>query len=400
MTFSKGWKRFKELVLEPSPEPFWGQVFQWKFLIGFLTVVLIVLGASQLWVFEYAGLFAKDSMMKWRPPRTATHCELVEITEQDRDGLFLGDEPLSAAGLTKIIGKILEQQPQVIAVDIDTSSAKYRAIPKELANDRRIVWGRAGAVEEAQGRTVIRALAILGQRPDQEPPFSGLAFFPASQDWTVRSYWRCIDVSGGGRLPSFVAAILQAQAGYKSAVCEPGEIEVRALHDVYEFHPPISLQELSRYAPGQMFQGKIVLLGGSYAYHDRHSTPFGVINGVELVATAVETEIDHKNEHTEREWVHLTKKWSLKILLSLLVVLIHVRLRPVAAMIGTVGLLSCLVFFGMTIAFVIADYSPDFVPFLVGIWMEQLIEGSIRAEEKERHFEKVKVSAPAGVTAP
>jgi len=70
MSISTGWKRLKALVLEPSPEPFWRQVFQWKFLIGFLTVVLIVLGANQLWVFEYAGLFAKDSMTKWRPPRT------------------------------------------------------------------------------------------------------------------------------------------------------------------------------------------------------------------------------------------------------------------------------------------------------------------------------------------
>jgi len=181
---------------------------------------------------------------------------------------------------------------------------------------------------------VIRALAILGQRPDQEPPFSGLAFFPASQDWTVRSYWRCIDVSGAAVFrpssrPSYRLKRVR-KAPYASPAKSKSEPCTMCISSARRFrlrnYPDMRRDNCS---------GQDHAVGRSYAYHDRHSTPFGVINGVELVATAVETEIDHKDEHTEREWVHLTKKWGLKILLSLLVVLIHVRLRPVAAMIGT-----------------------------------------------------------------
>ena len=373
-----GWKG---KIFRINKESFWrDEVFRLKLLIAVIVIAVLSQLLGHIWVFQYAGIFAKDWLLGLRKPSQPQFTEIVQITADDLASNFDNFEPLSPQGLTAVIRKILEQDPEIVAVDIDTSPAVYRKVPSDLANSPKIVWARAGYAEAGDWGTSIHPLSVLGQRTDQEPRFSGLALFPSDRDWTVRRYENCIEVTGGGQQPSFVSAILQAKEKRPSSRCEPGKIAFHAFEHQYRFNP-ITLAELSKYGKNT-FSNKIVLLGGSYSYLDQHPTPFGVMSGIEVVATALEATLQPRSSEERARWTDFAEHWGLKGVLTLLLIFTHYRLRPIAAMVVTMVILSVLVVFGMSIAFLIAGYGPDFVPFLIGIWIEQLYEGASKAEKE------------------
>jgi CHASE2 domain-containing sensor protein len=126
---------------------------------------------------------------------------------------------------------------------------------------------------------------------------------------------------------------------------------------------------------------EIVFLGGYYSTGDVHPTPFGTQPGVELVAAAAEADLGPSNS-TEMGTVGM---YFLKILLGIGVAACHHYLKPRYALIMIVGILGIMVFFGTFLAFYFTSYRANFVPFVLGLWIEQLYEGSEKAHE---HMEK------------
>jgi CHASE2 domain-containing sensor protein len=126
---------------------------------------------------------------------------------------------------------------------------------------------------------------------------------------------------------------------------------------------------------------KIVFLGGYYSTGDLHPTPFGTRAGVELVASAAEAELDPSKPGEMGQYA----MYFLKVLLGIGVAACHHYLKPRYAMISIVGILGVMVFFGTFIAFYLTSYRANFVPFVLGLWIEQLYESS---EKAHAHMEK------------
>ena len=126
---------------------------------------------------------------------------------------------------------------------------------------------------------------------------------------------------------------------------------------------------------------KIVFLGGEYSSGDEHPTPFGIKYGVELIASAVEEELGGGGQQP----LDVVASFILKAALAFLIAWFHHILRPRYAMIATILFLGSMVLAGSYIAFRFSGYRADFLPFLVGIWIEQLYEGS---EHAQRHSEE------------
>jgi hypothetical protein len=114
--------------------------------------------------------------------------------------------------------------------------------------------------------------------------------------------------------------------------------------------------------------------GGKFS--DIHSTPFGPRLGIELTASAVETELGVK---TGPSYVHGWSQLVAKILLALGIAWLNSRLMPIWAAMGTMMLMA-LVFVLSFVGIYYGLFRMEFLPFIIGIWIEQLIEGSERAQ--------------------
>jgi CHASE2 domain-containing sensor protein len=142
------------------------------------------------------------------------------------------------------------------------------------------------------------------------------------------------------------------------------------------------------------FKPSIVLIGGTYGMaRDEYLTPLGKMAGVELLANAIETEINRG--------IGALSPWALILLdlvMGTLIVLIYFLLpgKPLAAMLSSIlvafavplliGLIS---FYGLTVFL-------NFAPIMLGMVVHQMYEGTKEAvklqgeiEEKERVIEKL-----------
>jgi hypothetical protein len=151
----------------------------------------------------------------------------------------------------------------------------------------------------------------------------------------------------------------------------------RDLHIDWDF-PSIPLADLmgggGNSKPRAEQLSDIVFLGGKFS--DIHPTPFGAKLGIELSAAAVETEMAGK---TEPLHVRGSSQWVLKILLALGIAWLNSRLMPMWAAMATM-LLIALVFVASFVGIYYGLFRMEFLPFIIGIWIEQLIEGSERAQ--------------------
>ena len=116
------------------------------------------------------------------------------------------------------------------------------------------------------------------------------------------------------------------------------------------------------------------MLGATFS--DIHSTSFGPKLGIELTASAVESELAPKvGPWPIYEWSH----WILKVLLAFAIVWLNNRLLPLWATTGTLLLLG-LVFMASFLGIYYGIFRMDFLPFMIGIWIEQLIEAAEHAQ--------------------
>jgi hypothetical protein len=138
--------------------------------------------------------------------------------------------------------------------------------------------------------------------------------------------------------------------------------------------------------------GKIVVFGGSYSSCDQYKTPFGDRPGAEIVASALDQELDGRpTGFMGRD------KYLWKLCLALVIVAVHTMFRPIPALFATLGLLTLLVWQGVWIAFYFVNYRASVVPFLLAIVIEQLGSAAHRAHdlaaEAEHSNETLKVAA-------
>jgi CHASE2 domain-containing sensor protein len=120
-----------------------------------------------------------------------------------------------------------------------------------------------------------------------------------------------------------------------------------------------------------VLRGRIVILGADES--DQHLTPFGVMSGAEITGAAIETELERTI------YRRLPGVWMLlaKAALALLLAFIYHVFKPPFALLATLGVLGGIVV-GAFFAFYYGSLLVDFVPFIVGVWIEQLYDATVK----------------------
>jgi len=110
-------------------------------------------------------------------------------------------------------------------------------------------------------------------------------------------------------------------------------------------------------------------------FSDIHTTSYGPKLGIELTASAVESELAPRlGPWRVHEWSH----WKLEVLLAVAIAWLNNRLLPLWATAGILLLLG-LVFMASFLGIYYGVFRMEFLPFMIGIWIEQLVETSDRA---------------------
>jgi hypothetical protein len=363
-----------------------------------MLAMLIILSSllGRIWVFEYAGLRSQEILQTHLPPVRGKYARIISITADDYRDIFHG--LIDSGPLDEAIDRILEFKPAVVVVDLDTSAQRFWKKLKPRPGS--VVWARDVEDIPKGNQVELKLLPVRGEM-DSSGVSWGLALFPRSLDWTIRIYRRTYRV-GSVPYPSLhweaanrfcnsaraksapACGNLKALAQKLTVEANPSEDDLAepVLHARYAFEP-FPLGDLLTKAPASGHSdlvGKIVLLGGSYSPQDRHQMPFGVLDGVEVVANAVEAELNPQGQR-EIGWV---AEVGLKVVLALLIWVGHHFLRPLYALWSSLGLLTLLVFVGSLMAAFYAGYVANFALFLLGILIEQLYHSAKVAEQAVR----------------
>jgi hypothetical protein len=156
------------------------------------------------------------------------------------------------------------------------------------------------------GTKQFSAIPVLGGVAVREgKDSSGIGMLPEDGDGVIRKYYRELPLEGGRMGASFPWAVIQAGCGKLCQRCceareRAGSSEALRLNfagERFNFEP-LSVRQVIKAAGSAGWHdsgplvGKIVLLGGTYrAARDVHATPVGSLNGVQIMAQAIESEL-------------------------------------------------------------------------------------------------------------
>jgi len=374
-------------IWRTHPQPLLSVLADWKFLIVLIILLFFTHWLGKRWVFERATLAGTDILLRGPKPVPAMHCSLMTIDEKEFDD-YLG-EWLQPEKLSDVLNKIVAYAPKVLVVDIDTSAARFSSMRIPRGNVK-IVWARVSheslQYDAKKGTRDYswKAGAVVGNRTDQ-PEFIGSPLFPQDPDGTVRSFQRMvrIDANAPALHWSALRALCENGNGQACTLVNGDNAEAdaqpRPFLTNWEF-ATVPLSDLMSGGgsahPHAGALGEIVLLGASFS--DIHATSFGPKLGIELTASAIESELAPRlGPWRVYEWSH----WILKVLLACAIAWLNNRLLPLWATTGTLLLLT-LVFVGSFLGIYYGIFRMDFLPFMIGIWIEQLIETSHQAHHE------------------
>ena len=263
-------------------------------------------------VLNRTGLFKElettvlDAQMKMDMPAEESNVVIVDITEEDFQELFKGQtRPLNPIALQRLIEAIAAAHPCVIGVDIDTSFDQFKDF--NVSDKYKLVdfvWSRHSEVSDDEEQKVVPS-KVLGRQDPKLDEKSGLPTVEEEKG-VIRFYSRLTQTTQGV-LPSFAWAVFKEA---KSRKCEG--INFPNLEETTE---PLIIS-YSRGADGDgraripaahvlrfaehnwpndsLIRNKIVLLGGSYLREDKSDTPLGPMNGVEINANVIESDLRNK----------------------------------------------------------------------------------------------------------
>jgi len=347
---------------------------------------------------------ALDIVQRERPASLVEEIVVVPITEDDLTVRF-GDQ-VTADKLFPVLTQLDALGARTVVVDIDTSGPGFRNEDVPHLHHARVVWAHgAEAVHwnQQKERWQYRVYPAVGGR---QMAWSGVAVLEGSGDGIVNRYPHCVETDAAVFVPTLHWAAVAAYRGQSAnTLCEnvgartiPGHdevIRINQLHNRYAFKEvPLAVVE---HASGEdpVVRDRLLVLGGKYSRADRHRTPFGPKWGWELQAAAMAATLEdvkhaREGEHareTEPAWwprqlieflLGLVIRWwpllLIEFLLGLVIRWMHQKLRWWLAVGGTLFVLSVVVLYAAELAAQWSGFRMALVPFLIGIWLHQLVE--------------------------
>lgn len=250
-----------------------------------------------------------------------------------------------------------------------------------------MVWAEDARLE---GRSLIEIPPLRGNVGRRAQDATGIALVPTDYDGVVRRYPRSYEVDGSAeRKPSMAAAIAAAycrtavSAGTRGCVHHAAPEEPMLLHalgnpddagrDYIPATTAISVRGLPAWHEQNVFKDKIVLIGGFYhAARDSHVTPLRQMQGSELLAQAVENEL----QGTETPEASTRLAFIVDVIVGFVLVMVNYPLRRNfrGALLVSVLLIPVLAIAGSFAAFSSSLLWLSFVPMTFGIIGHELYD--------------------------
>ena len=344
--------------------------------------------ADRTWLVQRLETANLDALFSGKQWKVSPDVVVVSVTDDDYQTMFGGISPLNAGKLMEVIDAILTGNPKALAVDFDTSAwagppAKYAGKP--------MVWAREALGEGIMGK-------VLGGT--EEVCFGVPAYFP-DEDGIVREYKEFIEGADHRYYPSVAFNLVEvSQRGpqaCRGALPNPDRSQSSKLEKVNFRGPKNAFDHLSigalmtlKNLPASAvhpLHGKIVLLGGAYcAARDAYTTPFGYLDGVDIIANTVDMNLPGNKELKEMPvWLYVAGYLQGVVLLAGLYFVSRTwRLF--------VGLLAVPVYALLVnwLAFQWAGTFVSFVPCFVGIVIHEMVAHAteyhrLQRENRELH---------------
>lgn len=317
-----------------------------------LAVSLLTLGAEKMHWLKGFETTVFDAWFHVGRPQFRDNIVLVAIDQLDYRESYGGVSPLDTGSLSKLLQRISDAGPTVVAVDIDTSAPQFSNLAQlnspSKSSKTPYVWA-AGAAEYLDDGSIpaecsdgttppegvkcpdnsipvkrpgcsngaLIPFRIAGGKVSVPKENWGIAISEEDHDGVIRhiptSYLTC-----SGAIPSFPMAIAEKYVGH--SLRADGDSEVKAYFKRYAFQKPFSSRYFSYAHLGpDALRRKIVIVGGTYSEaNDLHHTPMGIEPGMRIVASQVESLIDG-SMYSANEYLML----MVDILVGGILVLIH-----------------------------------------------------------------------------
>jgi hypothetical protein len=386
-------------VLCPAAPQDWRAIFKsddWRRLFMFVGVLVVLLLAGEWlgrnFLFEPPAKWLGDYLLRQRDRVEARVTRIVRIDETDQKQILGGQTPVNGIALVSAVCALIKSSPAVVVVDIDTASEQSFPegfqMPKMGAS---VIWAVDADWEPGKRGLNLKSGRVIGGRLPEVPQY-GIARMPLGFDGVVRGWERLFVVNGQGELSLPAAAVSQFCKSTANCHESPensfGREYLFAKLNLSDFidHVGATVQDTcpaGGTSGDPRLAGKIVVLGAFHSHADKHDTPWGTKYGAELVASAIEEDLNPDG------LTHLPTavKWISKALIALGIATLHHYFRPLWATAFTVLLLPVAVFLSGLAIFYFGDYDLAVVPLVVGILLEQLVTSAEKAEHWTRHAE-------------
>jgi CHASE2 domain-containing sensor protein len=414
-------------VLVPEGKKTWPEfgrrVWQAKWMIGGLAGLMWFAHLHGLFVgFEMAQL---DGILRSQPHQMSQDIVLVEITENDYRKLFDATSPLDKFELLRLVAAVKKYNPSVIGVDILTSDwdadckkttdATAGRSCQKLRDQLHAVrtQGAPPTGSTKQVPAIVWAVTPKNLEPPLElaPTVGGLPLekdregvprFPVDREGSVRHFESRVEIvcsdpehqKAPCYAPTFARAILAASAApVKEGSDEPvifnfyGDRYRFPTIEASEFLPSAGIAESPEIEQrrAQLLEGKIVLIGGAFQEaRDSYVTPLGPMQGVELNALAIQTDLSGGGIKEVSEILALLA--DLVISIFVVGVFYWFGARPRAALVVSFLTIPASLLFSRLLFSTVA-YWFNFIPAAAGMVCHQLYElaeNAAEAREKVR----------------
>ena len=329
-----------------------------------------------------------DTWFRLMKPRDVQEIVIVEITDEDYETLFQSVSPLDPQTVHNLINGIAKAHPKVIGVDLDTSSQSFESFSIE-SEWPPVIW----AVDTTQipDTEVLIPGKVLGKAFAQGGGRTGFALLPQDHDGLFRRYRRYFPGASRDDEPfdSFPWAIVKA---YSSTLAskDSGEAEciLNFSGDRYAFKRirasyVMQLADTPGWQQNGPLRDKICLVGGVYrAARDEYPTPLGPMDGVQLMAHSVATDLRGGGIHHANEFVMIV----LEILGGYLLVILYHRFRLGTALMLSLFAIPVFALLASYVAFSSLGLWANSVPLFAAVLIHQLYD---HAREYQKMYEEL-----------